>query len=58
MLHINIYLWGKQHVATFHEIEDGRNYYRIVRPSVHTLHPASATHSNLNLLVPLKEFKL
>jgi len=58
MLHINIYLWEKQHVATFHEIADDRNYYRIVQPSVPTLHPSSAMYSHLNLLVPLDEFKL
>lgn len=31
MLHINIYLLEKQHVAMFHEIADDRNYYRIVQ---------------------------
>jgi hypothetical protein len=61
MLHINIYLLEKQHVAMFHEIADDRNYYTIVQPSVPMLYPASAMYSNLNLLVPLisiTEFKL
>jgi len=60
MLHINIYLWEKQHVAMFHETADDRNYYRIVQPSISMLYPASAMYSNLNLLLPLisiKEFK-
>jgi vesicle coat complex subunit len=50
MLHTSIYLLEKQHVATFHEIADDRNCYRIAQPSFPMLYPASTMYSNLNCL--------